>query len=262
MTNVAFVYDDGNADGTKGGAELTMEGFAACCPSEVALTDIGEAEFVVVGNCVQFGPELIPALINKRVFRYHHDLVRYENQVLRSWLDDNATHIFTTPMHRVRYGIQWDHGINDCPIIPPQIDFDLFRPNREARRHPDREGVCSVASWQNPGKGGRHVAFWARDHDTVVNCYGPGMFGPDGPFVVWQRRDCSQEFLARELQRYERMVFLPFAVEPFGRCVVEAWAAGCEIVTNGNVGACWFIENDPEKLHSAGQDFWETVLNG
>ena len=259
--NVAFVYDNGNADGTKGGAELTMEGFAACCPSEVAITDIKEAEVVVVGNCVQFNPGLIPSLIDKKVYRYHHDLARHEDRVLRAWLDENAEHIFTSPMHRQRYGIQWDHGIRDCPIIPPQIDFELFRPNRQQRRHPERHGVCSVAAWQNPGKGGDLVSAWARDNDVRVDVYGPGAFVPTGSNTVFCGA-LEPDQLAPVLHQYERMVFLPLAVEPFGRCVAEAWVAGCELVVNENVGVKWFIENDQDALHTAGKDFWGLILNG
>lgn len=260
--NVAFVYDDGNADGSKGGAELTMEGFAACCPPEVAFTDLEEADIVVVGNCVQFGPDLIGQLEGKKVWRYHHDLARHENAELRAWLDENARHIFTSPLHRHRYGIQWDHGRNDCHVIPPALDLERFRPNREARRHPDRDGVCSVASWQNPGKGASLIEAWARENETVVNVYGPGHFGPNGPFVVHRYGDCPQDELARRLKTYERFVFLPLAPEPFGRCVVEAWASGCELVVNENIGALWFIREHPEKLESAGKDFWELIVNG
>ena len=259
--NVAFLYDDGNADGSKGGAELTMEAFAACCPSEVAFTDLVEADVVVVGNCVQFDPAIVSLLEGRKVWRYHHDLARHEDPALRHWLDDQADHIFTGPMHRQRYGVQWDHGIKDCPIIPPVVDLGLFRPNRQARRHPDREGTCSVASWQGPGKGASLIEAWARENGPV-NCYGPGEFGPHGPNIIWRWGDCPPNVLAQELQRYERFVFLPLAVEPFGRCVVEAWAAGCELVINGNVGASWWIENDPDALETAGQDFWELVLNG
>jgi glycosyltransferase involved in cell wall biosynthesis len=56
-------------------------------------------------------------------------------------------------------------------------------------------------------------------------------------------------------------VFLPSGLEPFCRTVAEAWAAGCEVVTNRLVGALHWIENEPEKLESAAADFWEVVEN-
>jgi glycosyltransferase involved in cell wall biosynthesis len=63
------------------------------------------------------------------------------------------------------------------------------------------------------------------------------------------------------LAQYETFVFLPTVIEPFGRLVVEAWAAGCRIVTNNLVGAKWWIENEPGKLDTAAQDFWRVVLS-
>lgn len=259
--NVCFLYDDGNADGSKGGAELTMEEFAACCPPEVAITDLKEAETVVVGNCVQFNAGLIPNLIDKRVVRYHHDLARHEDPVLRSWLDENAEHVFTSPIHRERYGVAWDHGETDPHIIPPAIDYSRFRPNRETRRQGKRQGIVAVASWQNPGKGGLLVSETLRQQGLKADCYGPGPYFPRGPHIT-HCGELDQAALPSVLWRYEQFVFLPMDVEPFGRCVAEAWAAGCEILTNDNVGAKWWIENEPEKLETAGEDFWKVVLNG
>ena len=60
------------------------------------------------------------------------------------------------------------------------------------------------------------------------------------------------------LGRYERFVFLPTTVEPFGRAVVEAWAAGCELIVNRNVGALHWLEN-PAGLRTAAADFWSLV---
>jgi glycosyltransferase involved in cell wall biosynthesis len=63
------------------------------------------------------------------------------------------------------------------------------------------------------------------------------------------------------LAQYKTMVFLPVVLEPFGRVVAEAWAAGCEIVTNGLVGARYWIEEDPKAIETAGEDFWRVVLS-
>lgn len=70
------------------------------------------------------------------------------------------------------------------------------------------------------------------------------------------------ENVATVLSRYRTFVFLPTAIEPFGRAVVEAWAAGLELVVNRNVGARYYIEEAPEKLETAAQDFWTVVLDG
>lgn len=256
--NVCFLYDDGNADGTKGGAELTMEEFAASCPAEVALTDLDEAEVVVIGNCVTFSPALITDLTGKRVIRHHHDLARHEDEDLRRWLDNNAEHIFTSPLHRERYGVQWDHGEREAHLIPPAIDLDAFRPNRGERRHGKRSGVITFAAWQNPGKGGNLVAETLAQQGLKADCFGTGQFRPVGEHIR-HFGEIDRTVLPELLRRYETFIFLPVSVEPFGRCVVEAWAAGCEIVTNANVGAMWWIENNPDALDSAGNDFWGLI---
>jgi glycosyltransferase involved in cell wall biosynthesis len=53
---------------------------------------------------------------------------------------------------------------------------------------------------------------------------------------------------------------LPTVIEPFGRLVAEAWAAGCRIVTNDLVGAKYWIQNDPDAIETAAEDFWKLVL--
>jgi len=63
------------------------------------------------------------------------------------------------------------------------------------------------------------------------------------------------------MARYQTFVFLPTVIEPFGRTVAEAWAAGCEIVTNGLVGARYWLEENPDALDTAAEDFWGVVLD-
>jgi len=42
--------------------------------------------------------------------------------------------------------------------------------------------------------------------------------------------------------------------------VVEAHAAGCSIITNSLVGSRHWIREEPDKLETAGEDFWRVVL--
>jgi len=250
--NVAFIYDPGNRDGTRGGAELTMDEIQSAAPEEVTFTKVDEADTVIFGNCVVTSPDIIPALMGKRVIRYHHDLARDENAALRGWLDDNAEHIFTSPLHREKYG-------RDGELIPPSIGLEAFKPNRQTRRHVKRKGVCSIASWQSPGKGGHLITEQAERSDVTIDCYGPGNFAPRGDRIK-DMGPVDHSDLPQILQRYEQFLFLPIAVEPFGRCVAEAFAAGVEVLTNENVGAKWWIENEPDRLYTAATDFWELVL--
>lgn len=251
--NVAFIYDPGCLDGTRGGAELAMDELVLAAPEKVKITELRHAETVVIGNCVRVPDDLTDRLKGKRVIRYHHDLARDESPQLREWLNENAEHIFTSPLHRDLYG-----GHPDAALIPPASNLADFRPNRQTRRHPNRKGIVTVGSWQGPGKGGNLVADEIDRRNETVDCYGPGQFPPLGPHI----NHCgpvAHADLPSVLWQYEEFIFLPSVPEPFGRCVAEAWAAGCAVTTNDMVGAKWWIENEPDKLWTAAEDFWGLV---
>lgn len=250
--NVAFIADQGNADGTIGGAELTMREFAAAAPAAVTLTDIADADTVVIGNCVSLQPDITDTLAGKRVIRYHNDLARHEHPVLREWLEQHADHVFTSPLHQRLYGLD-----GDWPNIPPPIDLDAFRPSRQTRRHGKRTGACAIAPWQNTGKGQHLLAEWAAKNGGI-DIYGPGPYVPQSPDLNY----CGlldPDRVAQTLWQYETFVHLPTAPEPFGRAVVEAWAAGCKLVVNRQIGALHYIQDAPDKLQTAASDFWALI---
>jgi glycosyltransferase involved in cell wall biosynthesis len=251
---VALLADTGNADGTIGGAELTMREFAQAAPQGVHLTDkVKGADAVVVGNCTSFGPSLIPGLEGKRVVWYHNDLSPWVNAHVKSWLDRNATHVFCSPLHRGRY--QFSAGRHGgLHLIPPAINLEPFRLNGNGN---DREGAVSVGAWQNEGKGQASLWEWARDNEPV-DVYGPGPFAPNQPPLTF-KGTVEPDEVPEVLHRYRRFVHLPWAPEPFGRAVVEAWAAGCELIVNALVGARYWLTEDRDGLESAAEDFWDLV---
>jgi glycosyltransferase involved in cell wall biosynthesis len=97
------------------------------------------------------------------------------------------------------------------------------------------------------------VAEWASRNEPV-DFFGGGFLAPPGS------REVSQEVMPGLLAQYETFVFLPTVIEPFGRLVAEAWAAGCAIVTNELVGAGYWIQENPEAIETAAEDFWSVVL--
>jgi hypothetical protein len=230
-----------------GGAELTQAEFRAAAPEGVEVIDcpprgIVPCDRYVVHNHLTYTAK---DLLNMRgeVIRYHHDM-RPQNIV-----GDRS--IFCSPIQQNRIG---DRG----RLVPPPVDLSSFRPTRQQRRNPKRQGTCCVGAFMNPGKGGHLVSEWANQNEAV-DVYGFGPFQPVGQNI----NNCGayeQHQLPTILSRYERFVFLPVAIEPFGRCVIEAWASGCQVVTNELVGARYWIEKAPEKLESAAEDFWSVVL--
>ena len=111
-----------------------------------------------------------------------------------------------------------------------------------------------VGSWRNYGKAPHKVAEWATTANRPVDFYGGGQLAPPGSVEV------NHEAMPGLLASYETFVFLPTVLEPFGRVVAEAWAAGCEVVTNELVGAGYWIQEDPQAIETAANDFWRAVL--
>jgi glycosyltransferase involved in cell wall biosynthesis len=114
-------------------------------------------------------------------------------------------------------------------LIPPPVDLE---PVREAAEGVNGRPVrrVSVGSWRNYGKAPHKVAEWgARTAASTSSAAGSSR-----PRVS---QEVSQDAMPALLAQYETFVFLPTVIEPFGRLVAEAWAAGCELVVNEHVGA-------------------------
>lgn len=235
---VGWLADD---PGYVGGAELTQAEFRRAAPEGVEIIDcppgavLGGLDAYVIHNHTTYSLADIPV---GRCIRYHHDL--------RLQLDFDATHIFCSPLQRAEKNMKGE-------VIPPPLSLIRYRDAAESASQ--RAGAVCVGSWVNPAKAPERVAEWAADNGGVT-FYGSGPFAPPGSIAV------PYEQMPEVLARYKTFVFLPTVIEPFGRAVVEAWAAGCEIVTNALVGARHFIENDPAALDTAAADFWAVVCRG
>lgn len=262
---VAFLQDD---PGYIGGAELTMREFRLAAPDEVELVPLEDAETVVVGNCASYGPDLKHVLAGKKVIRYFNDVDPHSDRNLREWFLTYADCVFTSLLHIERFPYELpprsqivptgQKPVGSTKLIPPAVDLDAFRPPRRVRRNQEREGTCTIGVWQNEGKGQMQLLEWS-EQNGPVDVYGDGAFVPHGPNLN-PMGPLEPDKVAQTLWQYERFAHLPTAVEPFGRSVVEAWAAGCELVVNKLVGARYWIEEAPEKLETAAADFWKLVL--
>ena len=254
---VGWLCDPGNADGTRGGAELTMDEFAAAAPKHVKVIRCPSGQVregldrYVFGNCTKYTPDDLGATSAAPRIKYVHDVWPHQKHPeVREELLRSARLIFTSPLHRERF----PHPHNGSEIIPPAVDVEAFR--RAGGRY-EREGTVWLGSMQGPNKGTHLAAEWAKANEAV-DFYGFGAFPPAE--TPWSRvyPPVSPAEVPKTLGRYERFIFLPMTLEPFGRSVVEAWAAGCELIVNRNIGALHWIEN-PAGLETAAQDFWEVV---
>lgn len=247
--------------GYVGGAELTQAEFLAAAPEGVEVIDCRPGEVVtgldryVTHNCVHYSPRDLAVTHGAPLVKYVHDVWPAGDPDLRDYLLRYATLIFCSPLHRERF----PHPVErDSHVIPPAIDLQSFRPPRQ-QRNTKREGACAIGSFRHPNKGAQQLVEWA-EKNGGLDVYGSGTFTPVGAGVDY-KGPLAPKRVAQTLWQYETFVHLPTVLEPFGRCVVEAWAAGCRVVTNANVGARYWIAQEPEKLESAAEDFWAVVLD-
>lgn len=232
-----------------GGAERTQAEFRAAAPDNVEVVDcppggVVDCDRYAIHNCVTYTLADMEAIGDRPAFKYWNDIGSWVQADVRAWLDGHTQPICCSPLQADYMGL-------DAVSIPPPVDLTRFeRANANAN---GRVGAVSVASWRNFGKAPHRVFEWAQ-RNGGIDFYGDGPFAPEGSTAV--EYDRMPELLAR----YRVFVFLPTVIEPFGRLVVEAWAAGCEVVTNHLVGARWWIENQPDGLKDPAAAFWREVL--
>lgn len=240
-----------NAD-MLGGAELTQAEFRAAAPAGVVVVDCPPGQVdpdldrYVIHNSVLYTLEDYEVTGGKPTVKFWHDVGPHLQPDARAWLDRHAVPICCSP-------VQADYMGLAAKCIPPPVDLDRFRAAAMSVNG-DRRGIVSVGTWRNFGKAPHRVAEWADGRS--VDFYGVGRFAPAGAQQV------AYDDMPALLAKYETFVFLPVVIEPFGRLVAEAWASGCQVVTNNLVGAKWWIENDPDALETAAEDFWRIVLAG
>lgn len=212
--------------GYLGGAELTMAEFAKAAPADVELIHNepdADCDEWVIGNWRGERPDGI---------RYVHDM--------GGGFTERDCLIFCSPLQR-------DHYMADGYVIPPAVDLTPFEAVANGNH---RAGAVCIGRMAY-GKGLQRLAEYEEPVDVYssVPVTSEGNARYQGPAVD----------VAETLARYQRFVFAPDALEPFGRAVVEAWAAGLELHVNRNVGALHFIRNDQDALRTAARDFWEVV---
>lgn len=233
-----------------GGAELTQAEFRAAAPDGVTIVDCPPGAVdpdcgrYVVQNCVLYTADDLAVIDGKPTVKYHHDVGPHLQPEVKTWLSRHAVQVCCSPVQADYMGIA-------AQCIPPPVDLARFEAAAEAAD--GRKGAVCVGSWRNFGKAPHRAAEWAAGNGGI-DFFGGGPFAPHGSLEV------AYDGMPALLASYRTFVYLPTVIEPFGRVVAEAWAAGCEIVTNNLVGAKWWIENDPEALETAAEDFWQLVL--
>lgn len=238
--------------GNPGGAELTQDEFRQAAPEGVEIVDCPAGEVAsdcdryVIHNCVQYTVEDLAAVTGKPAVKFWHDVGPWLQDGVRDWLYTQAQAVCCSPLQADYMGLQ------DAKLIPPPVDLARFVA-AGAKSNGNRKGSVCIGSWRNYGKAPHKAAEWAAGNGGI-DFYGGGPLAPPGS------EELAYDQMPAVLAKYQTFVFLPSVLEPFGRVVAEAWAAGCELVVNGLVGAGYWIEENPDAITTAAEDFWTVVL--
>lgn len=241
---------------TVGGAELTAKSFRESAPKGIEIVDcppgeIQDADAYVVHNCTTYPASTSDSLRGKYVAKYLHDVYPHGSPSFREDLLSKATLIFCSPLHREKFPHPFKH---EGFVIPPPCDLSA-QPTQSIR---PKDAVW-LGHALNPGKGIGNAVSWANRTQTHLDFIGEGPLMPREEGFVSVKPGVPFEQVSETLQTYKQFVFLPTKLEPFGRGVVEAWAAGCDLVVNNLIGARHYIENDRKALETAAEDFWNVV---
>lgn len=244
----------------QGGAELTMEEFRASAPPEVEIVDCPPGnvqrglDAYVVGNCVQYTLEDLAPTRGRPLVKYVNDVWPHaDDPRVREFLLGGAKLAFCSPLHRERFPYEHKH---EGEIIPPPVDLAPFRRRGGTKPDAKREGTCWVGMGFY-GKGIQEALEWG-ERNGPIDFYGIGPLMPPASAVARPMGHVPHGELPGVLAGYERFLFLPSRVEPFGRSAIEAWAAGCRLIVNRNVGALHYTEH-PDELRGAAERFWRLV---
>lgn len=243
MIQVGWLQDD---PGYQGGAELTALELRQAAPDGVEIVDVMPdsvtegLDVYVVHNCTQYTQGDSIRLDSQKVIRFVHDL--------------RGPGPIDSP-HRIFYSaLQRDHLKLDGELCPAPLDATRFHPNGD-----ERDGSVHIGTFGHMGKGQHLLGEWAARNGPLT-VYGHGPFPPAGANIDF-RGEITHEQTPRVLQHAQRFVHLPATVEGYGRGVAEAWACGCELVVNHNVGCLEWIRHKPDMLETAAERFWTIVLN-
>lgn len=247
-----------------GGTEMSCDTFKAAAPDWVTeIVDCRaqvrppqDVDLFIVESCVTYLERWTDVLHNKPVICRISDQWPFGSCVLKRWLL-NTAHllIFNSPMHCEQFHYRFSAPY--C-LIPPPVDLEKFRQAAQKAR------VGNVYVGRVEVAKGAHMAIdWALRTGEPLRMYGKEQPG----YIMWRELPerityCGEVPYAKMpalLGSARRFVFFPIGLESFGRVVAEAWAAGCELVVEGDIGATWWIENKPGAIEHAPQLFWREI---
>jgi len=245
----------------EGGAEMAASMIRRSAPDNVVIIDIdsdpyADVDMYLVHNCALYDTSLIPILSKKPVVKICYDVWLEGDPMVRKWVFDYAAKIITvSPTMK-----NWMPSIR-APIVSIPCPIDLA-PFEAVSNSENRSGVCWIGRL-HPGKGVKEALEWSKSTGILVDFYGYG--GEKERVEASACRYCGSlqySDIPKTLAKYNSFLFLPTLPDACTRTVMEAWAAGCELIVNDMTGALWWIDNAPERLFNISDQYWAEILKG
>ena len=235
------------ADRRRSSAPRRRRGVESSTARPARWSALAGCDVACVHNSVTYPAETVEALAGKPVLRYWHDLARPGSagrpaaDPLGARARDERLHLAAAPRPLPARASPGERASD------PARDRPRALTRAQARKRP--RGACWLGSGQHAGQGaaaGVRVGRGATSRSTS----GGTLAVAETAARRASRARSRTTTCRRSCGSTERFVFLPTHPEPFGRAVVEAWAAGCELIVNRNVGALHWLEH-PDALERA-----------
>lgn len=260
MLNVGWLEDGlGVGRNYVGGAELTADELRLGVPGGVKIhpvpADADGAPGVdvwVVQNCTTYRfKDWVGVLATAPVVKYVHDVWPHGDTALRGWILQHAARlVFCSPAHYHEFPLPFQAAAS---VVLPPVDVAWFRAASAAAarigvvRYPNRALYVG-----HNRKGLAESQRLAERKGLTLDAYGVGTDNGPVPFAD----------VPGLMARYRYFAYTPTTFEPFGRTIVEARAAGCEILTDApdRIGCLDIIDHVPKPSVSTEQ-FWRIVAD-
>jgi glycosyltransferase involved in cell wall biosynthesis len=239
----------------EGGAELDAAALLAACPHDLVMMPPGRVEpgcdMYVAANVTKYQPGDVAQLERAPFVKVVNDSWEHGDAAIRDAVLARAdTVVFRSPLHRDRFRHPYS-GVAE--LVPSHVDLSPFRAATGTVDRADR-AVWVAHALGAERKAGLAVAKrWAADRGVPLDAYGHGCELGPVPHRNMPELLAGYRWFVHAMGRG--------GYEPFGRAVVEAWAAGCHLVVGESTGALHWLRTDPDAIETAAHDFWALAGN-
>jgi hypothetical protein len=243
----------------RAGMVLSVEAFEAAKPDDVELyhcrpdrrpPDDLDA-FILHGDL--FDRRWIEPISGKPVMAHRHGAWHAGDPIFRRWILDNASLVtFNSPKQRelFRYPVNAPEA-----FVPLPVDVAKFQAAAGASK--DRQGTIFLGLIV-PAKGVAYTLDWALQNGGV-DFWGEAPFPQVLKDITAPSRYCGSvgfEQVPELLARYKQFIFTPPDGDLYARVVMEAKAAGCELILRGDIDA-FAIWECLDACQVGAQAFWQ-----